>query len=214
MEVEVWNSAWTYQDKRICVPVRSSTNNYDDMIWVNTTTTSTAYFVRTWQSSTNINSAAWNIGSVKCKHYDKPFHGYHYFTSINYEYTTMTYSNMGTVYSTNVAGTPVIKYLEASTRNSASGTIIIAGEMDLTATLSDVLTTLKREDGDSYILGLSITDDWWDGTSACRIVGGLTNSKGQAVTCTVSSDAYIYAGNFDGFEKNPLLTTTGYRVRF
>lgn len=48
-------------------------------------------------------------------------------------------------------------------------------------------------------------------------MGGLTNSRGEAVTCTpvTGSDAYIYAGNFDGFETNPLLSSsTNYRVRF
>lgn len=127
MEVEVWNNAWPYADKTICVPVRSSTNNYDDMLWVNTTTYITAYFIRTWPASQNINSVPWTVGSVKCKHYDKPFHGYHYFDTYRYEYVTMSYSNMATVYSTNIAGPPYIKYLDTTTRSTAGGTITVAG---------------------------------------------------------------------------------------
>lgn len=70
------------------------------------------------------------------------------------------------------------------------------------------------ESGDSYVMGFSFSSYWWGTATACRIVGGLKNSLNQAVACTVSSDSYIYASNFNGFESNPLVTnTTAQRVR-
>lgn len=85
MEVKAYDSTFTViSDKTVCIPSRMSTFDYDDILWLNTTTYSYAYFIRTWPSSTNINSSPWSVGSVKCKHYRYPFNTYHYFSDTTY----------------------------------------------------------------------------------------------------------------------------------
>jgi hypothetical protein len=70
------------------------------------------------------------------------------------------------------------------------------------------------ESGDSYVLGIGFSSILWATVSSCRIVGGLKNTLGQAVGCSVLSDSYFYASNFNSFETNPLLSSaTNYRLR-
>lgn len=126
MEVKAYDSTFTViSDKTVCIPSRMSTFDYDDILWLNTTTYSYAYFIRTWPSSTNINSSPWSVGSVKCKHYRYPFNTYHYFSDTTYEYATMGYTNVPTLYQ-GVSGTPITLYSDATTRVTGSQSRTIA----------------------------------------------------------------------------------------
>ena len=85
--------------------------------------------------------------------------------------------------------------------------------MDITS-VTTALSNFVVESGDSFVMGFSFSSIWWGSVTACRFVGGLTNSNGQAVACTKVSDSYFYASNFNGFESNPLVSsTTAQRVR-
>lgn len=86
-------------------------------------------------------------------------------------------------------------------------------EIDLTSSVEE-LGSFRRVSGDSYVMKLTWTNKAWTTVSACRVVGGLGNSEGRPVECTVGSDTLFTLSNFDGFEANPLVTaSTKYRLR-
>ena len=94
-----------------------SNNNYDDMLdhtmVVSGRTQRYAYFVRTWQSNTNISytNGGWGFSYIKCKFYRESHMGYFYFADNNIEVSTNQWSTShGGSYGSTVA--PTVKYFD------------------------------------------------------------------------------------------------------
>jgi hypothetical protein len=75
-KVKLSDTSLSYTDKSVCEATLGSGNDYDDMIEYTlisgVNSYKYAYFIRTWQSSTNVSYTlgnGWGLSYIKCKFY-------------------------------------------------------------------------------------------------------------------------------------------------
>jgi len=92
-------SSWGYADQKKCFAELGSTNDYDDMLYLDQTDGSSvrylkAIFIRTWNANTNASTNGangWEIKYMKCRFFSESYYAHWFFSDTSVEVATHTY---------------------------------------------------------------------------------------------------------------------------
>lgn len=143
-QVTLFDGSSSYSDDEFCLTTLGSANNYDDLleytIVSSGVTKKYAYFVTTWQSTTNLTvnyGVGWTLKYIKCKFFIQSYIVYHFFEKNSIEVATNSYDisydgTYGTI------SPPVVKYFDQTRRFSDSTATYFTMEIDFTPTINSV----------------------------------------------------------------------------
>jgi hypothetical protein len=171
-----------------------------------------AYFITTFQSTTDVDNNGWNFKYMKCKTFTFVMTAHWFLSDTSIQVATNTLS--GGCDTQNAITAPTMMYFSQSHYNNNGTDITYLQEYDITSTYN-ALTNFNFRNGDSMVLAIYFSNNWWGTINNCSLLGGIiSTSNTQIATCTVYSNTAIYINNVAGFLADPNLpTTTNYRIK-
>lgn len=170
-------------DKEFCIATLGSSNDWDDLLEYTIVSGGVAkkyaYFVTTWQGTTNVSytgNVGWGLKHLKCRYYEQSYIAYFFMEKNSIEIATNSYhlSYPGTYGSITA---PSVKYFDQTRRFSDSTTTYFTMEIDYTATLSSI-TNFGFRSRDAMVLLITVSDGIvWNNIVNCQLLGGIISTS-------------------------------------